>query len=81
MIEPLRYARIFHILRIILVVRSGRASFAKQLLSNRRETTIASILLLLVLMMTLGSNFMLFSKLKDPHANIQSGGDALWWAL
>ncbi|MCF7363087.1 MULTISPECIES: potassium channel family protein [Vibrio] len=80
MIEPLRYARIFHILRIILVVRSGRA-IAKQLLSNRRETTIASILLLLVLMITLGSSFMLFFETKDPHANIQSGGDALWWAL
>ncbi|WP_165310290.1 potassium channel family protein [Vibrio ziniensis] len=80
MIEPLRYARIFQILRIILVVRSGR-TILKQLLANRRETTIASILLLLVLMMTLGSSFMLFVESKDPHANIQSGGDALWWAL
>lgn len=80
MIEPLRYARIFQILRLILVIRSGRA-IMKQLLANRRETTIASILLLLVLMMTLGSSFMLFVEAKDPHANIQSGGDALWWAL
>ncbi len=80
LIEPLRYARIFHILRIILVIRSGSA-IVKQLLANRRETTIASILLLLVLMMTLGSSFMLFFEAKDPQANIQSGGDALWWAL
>ncbi len=48
MIEPLRFARLFHILRIILVLRSGR-NVPKQLQANRRETTIASILLLLAL--------------------------------
>ena len=80
MIEPLRYARLFHILRTILVVRSGRNAL-KQLITNRRETTIASILLLLVLMITLGSSFMLLFESKDPQANIQSGADALWWAL
>ncbi len=80
MIEPLRYARLFHILRTILVVRSGRNAL-KQLITNRRETTIASILLLLVLMITLGSSFMLLFESKDPLANIQSGADALWWAL
>ncbi len=80
MIEPLRYARLFHILRIILVMRSGRGVL-KQLRANRRETTIASILLLLVLMIALGSSFMLVFESRDPQANINSGADALWWAL
>jgi len=80
MIEPLRFARIFHILRIILVVRSGR-NILRQLVANRRETTIASILLLLVVMMTLGSSFMLFFEANAPGSNIHTGGEALWWAL
>lgn len=80
MIEPLRFARLFHILRVVLVIRSGR-SVVKQLLSNRKETTIASILLLLVILLTLGSSMMLFLEGHSPDANIKTGGDALWWAL
>ncbi|WP_406731958.1 ion channel [Vibrio scophthalmi] len=80
MIEPLRFARLFHILRVVLVIRSSR-SVVKQLLSNRKETTIASILLLLVILLTLGSSMMLFLEGHSPDGNIKTGGDALWWAL
>lgn len=38
MVEPLRFARLFHILRVILVIRSSR-SLIKQIMVNRRETT------------------------------------------
>ncbi|MGD8112078.1 potassium channel family protein [Vibrio sp. NTOU-M3] len=80
MIEPLRFARLFHILRVILVLRSGHYVI-HQLLDNRRETTLASILLLLVVLLTVGSSMMLMIEGKAANANIQSGGDALWWAL
>ncbi|MCW8334391.1 potassium channel family protein [Vibrio paucivorans] len=80
MIEPLRYARLFHILRVVLVIRSSKLIIS-QLITNRRETTLASILLLLVMLLTIGSSMMLFIEGKNPAANIQSGGDALWWAL
>ncbi|MGF1722149.1 potassium channel family protein [Vibrio kyushuensis] len=80
MIEPLRYARIFSILRIILIFRSGQHIFS-QIFSNRRETTLASILLLLVFLLTVGSSMMLFIEGKNPGGNIKDGGDALWWAL
>ncbi len=80
MIEPLRFARIFHILRVILVIRSSRNN-VKQILSNRKETTIASILLLMVVLLTLGSSLVLFAEGHSPDANITTGADALWWAL
>jgi len=80
MIEPLRFARIFHILRVILVIRSSRG-LVQQLFTNRKETTVASILLLLVVLMTLGSSSMLFIEGHSPEANIKTGGEALWWAL
>ncbi|MEZ9229725.1 potassium channel family protein [Vibrio amylolyticus] len=80
LIEPLRYARVFSILRFILVIRSGRF-IVSQLFTNRKETTLASILLLLVVLLTVGSSMMLFIEGRNPAANIQDGGDALWWAL
>lgn len=80
MIEPLRFARLFSILRIILVIRSSR-SVVKQLLNNKHETTLASILLLMVILLTAGSSMMLFIEGQSPEANIQDGGDAMWWAL
>ena len=43
MIEPLRFARIFQILRVILVLRSGKRVF-RELFRNRKETTLASII-------------------------------------
>lgn len=79
-IEPLRFARLFHIMRVILVIRSSRYIW-KELLSNRRETTLASILLIMVVLLTLGSSMMLYMEGSAPSANIDSGGDALWWAL
>ncbi|EEX93258.1 cAMP-dependent Kef-type K+ transporter [Vibrio orientalis CIP 102891 = ATCC 33934] len=80
MIEPLRYARLFSILRVILVIRSSR-SVIRQLLKNKHETTLASILLLMVILLTAGSSIMLFLEGQSPNANIQDGGDAMWWAL
>jgi len=80
MIEPLRYARLFSILRVILVIRSSR-SVIKQLLKNKHETTLASILLLMVILLTAGSSMMLFIEGHSPDANIHDGGDAMWWAL
>ncbi len=80
MIEPLRYARLFSILRVILVIRSSR-NVIRQLLRNKHETTLASILLLMVILLTAGSSMMLFIEGHSPSANIKDGGDAMWWAL
>ncbi|CAK4069485.1 potassium channel family protein [Vibrio sp. 16] len=80
MIEPLRYARLFSILRVVLVIRSSR-NVIRQLLRNKHETTLASILLLMVILLTAGSSMMLFIEGHSPSANIKDGGDAMWWAL
>lgn len=79
-IEPVRYARVFHILRVFRLLRSSQ-SLLKQLQSNRKEATIASILVLMVTLISLGSVFMLMFEGPDPDANIQTAGDALWWAF
>ena len=80
MIEPLRFARIFQILRVILVLRSSKRIF-RELFRNRKETTLASIILLLVLLLTIGAGTILLLEHKQPGANITTGHDALWWAF
>ncbi|MFM2590911.1 potassium channel family protein [Vibrio sp. TBV020] len=80
MIEPLRYARLFSILRVVLVIRSSR-TVIRQLLRNKHETTLASILLVMVVLLTAGSSMMLFIEGQAPGSNIHDGGDAMWWAL
>lgn len=79
-IEPIRYARIFHILRIFRLLRSSQ-SLLKQIQSNRKEATIASILVLMVTLISLGSVFMLMFEGSNPDANIHTAGDAIWWAF
>lgn len=79
-IEPIRYARIFHILRIFRLLRSSQ-SVLKQIQSNRKEATIASILVLMVTLISLGSVFMLMFEGSAPGANIHTAGDAIWWAF
>ena len=80
MIEPLRYARVFHIFRVILLIRSGRVVL-QQLSRNRKETTLASILLLLVVLLTVGSMTILSVESQAPEGNIHSWIDAIWWAF
>lgn len=79
-IEPIRYARVFHILRVCRLLRSSQ-SLLKQIQSNRKEATIASILILMVTLISLSSVFMLMFEGKDPNANIHTAGDAVWWAF
>ncbi|MFS1415676.1 capsular biosynthesis protein [Vibrio sp. 10N.286.49.C2] len=80
LIEPLRFARVFHIFRVVLVIRSGEA-ILKQLARNRHETTLVSILLILTLLISAGATLMLWAESSDPHANINHIGDAVWWAF
>lgn len=80
MIEPLRYARLVQMLRVVLGIHSGRHLYS-QLLSNRRETTFASIIFILIMLLTIGAILMVLIERKSPDANIQTGADALWWAL
>jgi len=80
LIEPLRYGRIIQILRVIRLIRSGKQIW-RQLMKNRKEATFASILFLLVMLLTVGSGLIIAAEANSPEANITTTGDALWWAF
>ncbi|MBR9727732.1 ion transporter [Shewanella intestini] len=79
-IEPLRFARIFQILRVIRLIRSSR-SLIFPLLSQRRQTTLASLLLAMVLILAFSSILILLVESNVEGANITTAEQAIWWAL
>jgi voltage-gated potassium channel len=79
-IEALRIARVFQILRVIRLISMSR-SILLPLLKQRRQTTLASLLLAMVLILTLSSVVILLVESGHPGANIHTAEQALWWAL
>ncbi|QLE86845.1 ion transporter [Shewanella sp. Scap07] len=79
-IEPLRMARIFQVLRIIRLLRMTQ-SLIGPLLKQRRQATVASLLLATVTILTMSSIMILIIENGVPGANIQTAEDALWWSL
>ncbi|GLO61902.1 hypothetical protein MACH09_24100 [Vibrio sp. MACH09] len=68
------------IFRVLRIIRSGKEVW-RLLQRNRKEATIASILFLLVMLLTVASTLIIAVEATDPSANITSTGDALWWAF
>jgi voltage-gated potassium channel len=79
-IEALRIARVFQILRVIRLISMSR-SILLPLLKQRRQTTLASLLLAMVLILTFSSVVILLVESGHPDANIHTAEQALWWAL
>ncbi|NKF49550.1 ion transporter [Shewanella sp. WXL01] len=79
-IEQLRFARIFQILRVIRLLRASR-SLILPLLKQRKQTTLASLLLAMVLILAFSSILILLVESGAPDANITTAEQAIWWAL
>ncbi|MGX9461231.1 ion transporter [Shewanella sp. A14] len=79
-IEALRIARIFQILRVIRLIRMSR-SLIIPLLRQRKQSTLASLLVAMVLILATASVLILLVESAEPNANIQTAEQALWWAL
>ncbi|WP_137225548.1 ion transporter [Shewanella sp. MEBiC00475] len=79
-IEALRIARVFQILRVIRLIRMSR-SLIIPLLRQRKQTTLASLLVAMVLILAAASVLILLVESAEPNANIQTAEQAIWWAL
>ncbi|MEH6733954.1 MAG: ion transporter [Shewanella sp.] len=79
-IEALRIARIFQILRVIRLIRMSR-SLLIPLLRQRKQSTLASLLVAMVLILATASVLILLVESTEPNANIQTAEQAIWWAL
>jgi len=79
-IEVLRIARIFQILRVIRLIRMSR-SLIIPLLRQHKQTTLASLLVAMILILAAASVLILLVESAEPNANIQTAEQAIWWAL
>ena len=78
----LRLARLSRLARIGRLL-SGKAKTAliKDIVDNRGQYAIFITLLLMLVVLTTSSVLILQFESTSPDANIQTGGDALWWAV
>ncbi|WP_144212806.1 ion transporter [Shewanella donghaensis] len=79
-IEALRIARVFQILRVIRLIRSTR-TLLLPLLRQSKQTTLAGLLMAMVLILSTASVIILLVEAGAEGANIQTAEQAIWWAL
>jgi voltage-gated potassium channel len=84
-IPGLLFFRFLRIFRMFRIFRNIRQSTSEELLLQARkrlgESTMLVALLMLYVVVTLGSIAIVLVESPDSQANIQTGGDAVWWAF
>lgn len=79
-VEILRYGRIIQVLRVLRILRAAD-DVVRHLLKHNKSTMLASLILVLLVVLG-GSAFgVLITETGQPGANIETAGNALWWAL
>lgn len=78
--EHLRYFRILQIVRIVQALHR-RKNLGQLLKRHYQETTIASVILLLSTVLTVGSISILMVEANAPGASIVTAADAFWWTI
>lgn len=77
-----RLLRIFRVLRILRRLRrTASAEVLRQARQRLGESTLIVAILMVYLLVTLGSIAIVLVESPDPQANIQTGGDAVWWSF
>jgi voltage-gated potassium channel Kch len=81
---PLPQAKILRIFRLIRAVRllrrRGPDQVVRDFVDNRAQSALLSVMLLIVLLLEFGGMGMAWAEQRSNEANIQTGGDALWWS-
>ena len=74
-----RLSRLFRLRR--LLNPQNRELLKNEILNNRGSYALFITAMLIAIVLTLSSIFVLMFESQSPDANIQNGGNALWWAV
>jgi len=78
----LRLARLSRLTRISRLMRGkNKDALVKDIVENRSQYTVFVTILSTILVLTIGSVLVLQFESQSPDANIQQGGDSLWYSL
>ncbi len=78
----LRLARLSRLARIgRLLGRQQRGDLVRDVIQNRSRYTVFITLLMTILVLTVASVLVLQFESQSPDANIQTGGDSLWYSI
>ena len=78
----LRLARLSRLARITRLMRGkNKDAMVKDIIENRSKYTVFITVLMTLLVLTVASVLVLQFESKSPDANIQNGGDSLWYSL
>jgi voltage-gated potassium channel len=82
-IPLLRIARLLRIVRVIRLVRrmGGPGPALKAFFADRAAGGLLLVLLIALIVFEYGSLAVLWSERRDPEANIQTAGDAMWYTV
>jgi voltage-gated potassium channel len=82
---PVAQLKIFRLFRVVRVVRLLRAyggrAILRSVIRHRADNALRIILFLVIVLLEFGSMGVLDAERSSPHANIKTGGEALWWAF
>ncbi len=77
--------RLFRLPRVVVTTRliraAGGRAVIRELIRDRGGTAILGVFLLAIVVLEVASMLMVALELGAPGANIETGGDALWWAI
>jgi hypothetical protein len=77
----LKVLRIFRLVRVVrLERRYGVPTLIRQYVENRGESTLLTLLFLLLLVLEFGSMAMVWVESSSPEANIKTAGDSIWYS-
>lgn len=78
----LRLARLSRLARIGRLLRGkNKEALVKDIIENRGRYTVFVTILMTILVLTIASVLVLQFESQSPDANIQDGGDSLWYSL
>ena len=78
----LRLARLSRLARIMRLLNGqNKRELIDDIVTNRGQYAMFVTLLLVFIVLSSGSILVLQFESQDPDASIQTGGDALWWAI
>lgn len=81
---PIPGFRLFRLFRVGVTTRflqrAGGRPLVRQLVRQRAESVIVAVSLVTIIVLEVAASAVLLTEPGAPGANIENGGDALWWA-